>query len=248
MENVHWLLIIGIIILFGSLGGTVNYFFTYVPSNGAKGKWDCFEFVKSLIIGISASFLMPLFLNMISSDLIEESRTDIYKLFIFSGFCLVAAISSKAFIQSVSQKILKEVNEVKEKVNHVEKDIKPVIEKETEDYLEAVLEEQGVEDSRVIPEIDLDDNDTNRIKVLKALGMSKFVFRSLRGISNQVKLDINDVNVALNDLIAENLADQSIREKGIYFFITKQGREHLNWYIKTSYAYLLEKSRERKEA
>ena len=247
MGNFHWLLIVGIIILFGGLGGIVNYLFTYVPGNDGKSNWNYFEFFKSLIVGISASFLMPLFLNMISSNLIEESRTDFYKLFIFSGFCLIAAISSKAFIQSISQKILREFNEVKEKVNNVEKEIKPVIEKVTEDDLDVVLEEEGVEDSRVISEVEVDDKDTNRIRVLKALGMSKFVFCSLKGISNQVKLDINDVNVALNDLIVDNFVDQSIRERGIYFFITKQGREHLNWYTKTSYAYLLEKNRERKE-
>jgi DNA-binding MarR family transcriptional regulator len=246
MGNYHWLWIIGIIILFGGLGGIVNYFFTYIPTNEEKSKWNSFEFSKSLIIGISASFLMPLFLNMISSDLIKESKNDPYRLFIFSGFCLIAAISSKAFIQSISQKILKEFNEVKEKVNNVEKEIRPVIEKETEDDLDAELEEVAGEEVRVLSDIELDDKDTNRIKILKALGMGKYVYRSLKGISNQVKLDTKEVNHTINDLIADNYVDQSIKEKAIYFFITKQGREHLNWYSKTSYAHLLEQNRESK--
>jgi hypothetical protein len=244
MGNFHWLWIIGIIILFGGLGGIVNYFFTYIPNNEEKSKWNSFELAKSLVIGISASFLMPLFLNMISSDLIKESMNDPYKLFVFSGFCLIAAISSKAFIQSISQKILKEISEFKEKV---EKEIKPVIDRETEDDLDVENEEVS-EEVRVFSDIELDENDTNRIKVLKALGMGKYIFRSLKGISNQVKLDVKEVNLALNDLIADDFVDQSIREKAIYFFITKQGREHLYWYKKTSYAHLLEQNREKKES
>jgi hypothetical protein len=96
-ERVFLLIVAGVMVVAGSLGGLVNYLLA------KKDDPESSSFQRSLALGISASMLVPLFLNMISSSLLESIRKgesglpDLLKLPVFFGFCLVAATSSTAF-------------------------------------------------------------------------------------------------------------------------------------------------------
>src|SRR5262247_1390247 len=89
----------------GVLGGFINY---YLNRHDQTCKHTAREYV---VIGVGAALLVPLFLNMISSNLLERSETDTKALLVILGFCLVGAISSKAFIQTLSDQILKKAQE-----------------------------------------------------------------------------------------------------------------------------------------
>jgi hypothetical protein len=108
-ENYPFILILIVIMAAsGSLGGLVNYYLARSENPNQS------NLKESLVIGIAASFLMPLFLQMISSNLLEGARTsDPLKLFVFAGFCLIAAVSSKAFIRTLSDQVLKEARAAK---------------------------------------------------------------------------------------------------------------------------------------
>jgi len=93
----------------GLLGGITNFF--RIESD----KKNLAALFGNMLMGISAALLIPLFLNMISSNLIKESTSDNSKLFILFGFCLIASLSSKAFIQTISERVLNEVKKTKEK-------------------------------------------------------------------------------------------------------------------------------------
>ncbi|PKK37416.1 hypothetical protein BWI96_05980 [Siphonobacter sp. SORGH_AS_0500] len=64
-----------------------------------------------LILGIVAASLVPLFLNSVSSALLDD-KNDI-TILIFVGFCLLAAISSSSFIDALSQRILNQVKNLR---------------------------------------------------------------------------------------------------------------------------------------
>jgi DNA-binding MarR family transcriptional regulator len=76
-----------------------------------------------MVIGIAASFLVPLFLQMISSDLLQRGASDHLALFVFAGFCLIAAISSKAFIRTLSEQVLKEVRAAKAEAQEARQEV-----------------------------------------------------------------------------------------------------------------------------
>ena len=86
---------ISVMIAAGALGGVVNYFLN--RKNDPEGS----SIGKSITVGIGAALLVPLFLNMISSNLTEMIRgssttpADLSKILVFAGFCLIAAISSR---------------------------------------------------------------------------------------------------------------------------------------------------------
>jgi hypothetical protein len=122
-----------IMLIAGLLGGGANYFLeaykiqkidpdnqiTNQPTNKVKidfSIWSC------LFLGVSASFLLPLVLSTISSNLLSDvlSRTNTSNLespFVFFSFCLICAISSRALIKGLSDKILDDLKETREKAN-----------------------------------------------------------------------------------------------------------------------------------
>ncbi len=77
------------------------------------------DMTRSVVSGIGAAFLVPLFLNLTSSNLIDKIRgnpgtttpvpADEALYFVFTGLCLLASISSTAFISSLSDKVLAQV-------------------------------------------------------------------------------------------------------------------------------------------
>jgi ABC-type siderophore export system fused ATPase/permease subunit len=107
---------VGIILLAGIYGGIVNYFTLYNQKESGSNR----KFCGAILAGVAASFMVPLFLSMISSDLIENSRKDDKYYFVFAGLCLVAGIFSRRFINSIGKKILDQVEKANEKINQVE--------------------------------------------------------------------------------------------------------------------------------
>jgi len=108
-----WALLAAMLIA-GLLGGLINDYLTREAQeneNDPNKGVPPISLPRSLLIGLGASMLVPLFLNMTSSNLIEEIRGGVntpaqpYKLFVFTGFCLAAAISSRAFIRAMSDRL-----------------------------------------------------------------------------------------------------------------------------------------------
>ena len=85
--------IIFIILLSGFVGGIANFF-----RNDANSDFNMFRFIKSIIVGLVASFTVPLFLNTVSSTLLKEAENENINYLIFAGFCLIAAFAANRFM------------------------------------------------------------------------------------------------------------------------------------------------------
>ena len=76
-------------------------------------------FLANLVLGVGAAFLVPLFLHAIGSNLVDDMHggkngpPDYSKVLVFAGFCLVASMSAKSFISSVSDRVLKKAEDAK---------------------------------------------------------------------------------------------------------------------------------------
>src|SRR5579862_4106856 len=101
LENDYNFELLLIMLLGGAFGGYLNYLRTGA-SDAAGTTW-----IARVLLGIGAALLVPLFLNTISSDILEASRTNSLKLFEFAGFCILAGISSRIFIDTLTSKVLK---------------------------------------------------------------------------------------------------------------------------------------------
>ena len=237
--NIYIKNLIWITILAGILGGTVNYL---LNQNSEFSSGDC---LKNILIGLVASALVPLFLNMLSSDLIGSIRgsdkvpNDPYKYLVFFSFCLIAAVSSRAFIQNLSDRILNEVKQAnenskaakekaeaaKKKAIEIEESIEPIFEKETEaDNSNPILKMEFL--PAATSEINhLDDKDK---RILNALTEGNTTFRSKSGIKNSSGLNGTELDDKLFDLEEKSLIKTRESKNGIRWFITQNGRIALN--------------------
>jgi|SRR2546423_653100 len=229
--DIHIVCLLLIMLIAGAFGGAINHFQT--QDGTASGSADKISiksrgnFFRCFTVGIAAAFMVPLFLNMISSDLLTACRENPTKLLVFAGFCLVASVSSKAFIGTISNRVFdlaKEADEKAErahsKINRVEKDVSPLIEKETEPVLAKDKSKSKALNAFVPSSLSQDEK-----QVLIALCDGKYTFRSLNGISSCAALPEERVKDILDNLVSQGLVNESLSDDGLHWCLTRQGRE-----------------------
>jgi hypothetical protein len=224
MQYYVWM-IVGVMLLAGFLGGAINHFLT--QEEDAKPR----SMIRSLAVGIGASFMVPLFLNMISSNLIDEIRgtgtnpANPTKLLVLAGFCLVAAVSSRAFIRTLSDRVLaeakaarKEAKQAKEEVQEVQANIDPILQKETEKELAADQPASLLTGETV--------SDDER-KILEAFARSRYALRTLTGISKDAGYDRVHGNGILSSLEQKGFVGKKVRDNGTRWYIKQGGLDQL---------------------
>ena len=208
------LVIFLIIILSGLLGGFAAYYLNKAEGKSIKSEGK--SIIKSLILGVVASFIVPLFLNMISSNLLIEAQRNIIKIYIFIGFCILASVFSKNFLENMYNKILQQMSDLK-------KDIAPIKEASNEpdiptgDISEESLNQKGI----------------NKIEydLLTILSMGKFTYRSIPGLKKEPALKEKSdlVGETINNLLAKKLIEPKHFEnrQTERYFISSEGRKIL---------------------
>ena len=205
------LILIGIIIFSGVLGGVANFHIVETSKKpiDRKSVWGY------VVLGVVAAFTVPLFLNMISSNLLEIGHSNFLALFVFCGFCLVAAVFSKSFLENMYSKVIREVKEVKEEVQELkEQESEP--EMPTSSNAESKQEDSGLSE--------------HERRVLFALGTGKYSYRSLSGIMHETGLSKEIVKASLDSLVSQALVAQTygIDEQKLWF-LTSSGKKLLGF-------------------
>lgn len=213
----HILLIATVMVAAGIFGGFVNFYLAKPDDIPAPTK------ARSIVVGTAASLLVPLFLNMISSNLIDLIKSgDNSKLLVLLGFCLVAAISSTAFIRTISDRVLNEAKQAKAaaqeataQVAQVQQDIEPIVAKETES-------EENATDARGMSE-----PPSNEERLLRALERGRWALRTQSGLAKETALDTGEVARLLHDLCQRGLVAKKMTRNGTRWFIIDEGRIEL---------------------
>lgn len=77
-------------------------------------------FLKQTLLGFVAAFTLPLFLKMISSDLIaKEAPPQNY--FVLTGLCLIAAYSAPTYMERLTERIMQQLKENEKKTEEARK-------------------------------------------------------------------------------------------------------------------------------
>jgi hypothetical protein len=250
-------LILGVILFAGILGGFMNYTSVRdneradktdseggaMPSSREGPRWPALS--RSLLLGIGAAFLVPLFLNMISSTLVDnihspEKGFDFNKILVFLGFCLVAAISSTAFIRTISERVLKLAEEARKTGNQAKEDAEKAkiqaekTESRVEPLLQSVTEPEPEEVATAFAATTMVQLAADERKVLASLVNPEYRLRTIAGVVAETKMAVEKVTEILDRLKDRNLANSTtvvIRgttTEGFRWFITPQGREALS--------------------
>lgn len=194
-------IIASIIFAAGILGGTANYYME--QANGAG-------FRKSVLLGLTAAATVPLFLKTVSSELMKEClEGNAVSYFVFFGFCTIAAIFSSKFLQSLGDKLLQEIKDVKQKQEDLT---------ETTDALVSQNSDPSETEITVIPVPGAGDGSefesfrsgdapksvapllSDEQKVLAMLQSSRFAFRTVEGLAKDAGMDQGSVQNKLLEL------------------------------------------------
>ena len=197
-------LIIGTMLASGIVGGLINSYLSDPATEKPLVWW------QPIVVGVGAAFMVPVFLNMISSRLISEitgtelTSEILSKILVLAGFCLLASVSSRAFIRSMTDRLLQEVSAAKKEAKEAKEQAESA---EALASLSVESEPQEQQDSEIEtvprgPQIDV--NPTEQ-QILKAMAGSRFAMRSITGIAKDTALTKEQVNSALTALIAKGL-------------------------------------------
>jgi hypothetical protein len=118
-------IILLLVAMFGSglLGGSANYLLLY------KDDPEYANRSRSFVLGLVASLLAPLFLKTISTDMIDRISSIRYgsgipfDFFVFASFCLLAAVFSRTFAESVAKRLAAEVEKAKRESQEAQTDL-----------------------------------------------------------------------------------------------------------------------------
>ena len=215
----HIFILATVMLLAGIFGGLVNYYLY-----GDKDP-DAASLPRFLVVGVGASFLVSVVLDMVNSELVLESQGDPSRLLIFTGFCLISALLSRFFIDNLSDRILSEAKTAKQRSEETQQNLRiiqsellPLIDTETEQDMSGETTE--TQDAS-------DDLDVTSAQVLKILSGGRFIFRSLAGVCREANQEESTVLKTLHVLVNRSLAGKVSGKNGVRWHITEKGRRVL---------------------
>lgn len=228
------LIIAAIIVVCGLVGGYAAFM------SEEKADPDGADVIPSalrfLLLGIVAAACVPLFLSLVRSEVVTVILTNrsgqrLESYLVFIGLCLIAAFSSRRFIESVSQRILQQVEKAGAKAERAERKADAAQETALEIADERSAEVQA-------PRTSIESMPTELVSIpglgeheaRALLALRKMSYRTATGVAADVGMPRGQISEVLDGLAAKGFAavTQSPTTKGLRWKITAQGIEEIN--------------------
>lgn len=209
----HMLLILTIMLVAGILGGAANYFLSDRSRDAGRREW-----IRYPVLGVVVALTVPLFLNMISSTLLEGARTKPVDFFTFAGFCLIYVVAARRLLDNIAQRLMGQLDQVSREV----KDLKQIQQQEIQAQSERGGEEKAPEpDPREV----LSYND---IEILRTLVEESFVYGNLAAICERTGLARDFVSHRLTVMKALGVIETRINDKNVlHWGVSARGKSVL---------------------
>ena len=216
----YMLVVLLIMVAAGILGGIANYYLSERQNDSGRGDWG-----KFLILGVIAALTVPLFLNMISSNLLEAARTRPVDFFVFAGFCLIYVVVSRRFFENVANKLLGQMDQVRREMGQIKQQrqemaLPPVVMRE---------EPTPVAEAPVAkPEVIKESLSYNDIEILRALSEDSYVYGNLVGITDKTGLARDLVSTRLTVMKNLGVIETRISDKNVlHWYVSPRGKQML---------------------
>lgn len=208
----HMLLILAIMVVAGILGGAANYFLADRQGEPARRDW-----LKYPVFGVVAALTVPLFLNMISSTLLEGARTKPIDFYVFAGFCLIYVVASRRLFENMVQLLLGQIEQVRRDVGQIKQ------QRRDEPIMAAARSEtEPVKAAEPDPKEVLSYND---VEILRALSEESFVYGNLAAICDSTGLARDFVSQRLAVMKALGVIETRINDKNVlHWFVSARGK------------------------
>ena len=205
----HIFIIIAIVAGAGILTGVTNYLIAFDPEKNVA-----IEIWKSILLSICACITVPLFLQIISNNLLVDPSVKAdpppypRNYFILAGFCVLAGFYAKRFLEDLFTKISKveqKVEAAKRKVDNMEEEKKEL------DLPPIALTARN---ALAIQEANQDFRPEDINMISKAIMHSSFSYRTIQGIARETALPEETVKLILKSLQQQGVAKSSVNKEG----------------------------------
>ena len=215
----YMLVILLIMIAAGILGGVANYFLSERRAESGRQEWS-----KYAILGVIAALTVPLFLNMISSNLLEAARTRPVDFFVFAGFCLIYVVASRRVFEGAANKLRAQIDQVRRDVVQIKQQRQEAPPPREEPLLPAEAEPPAAPRPETIRE-SLSYND---IEILRALAEQSYVYGNLVGLTDKTGLARELVSTRLTVLKNLGIIETRINDKNVlHWYVSPKGKQML---------------------
>lgn len=224
--DIHLILILGIMVATGLLGGIANFFLNERDSNSPWG-----TAAKYMVLGVVAALTVPLFLNMMSSHLLEATRLKSSDLFVFAGFCLLYVVVSRRFFENIAAHLMRQVEQVRREVKHLQ------LSGDRNGAPAASFAAARPSEPETAPEpapasiVELPRNAVSfgDIELMRAIGEGNAIYGANTGLATRTTLPKEQVAPRLAALKAMGLIESKIDERNVVrWHLTTKGRSLLD--------------------
>lgn len=214
----HVQILVTIIIGAGILSGMTNFFLEFKLNYKKKECW--INLAKYVLLSLCASITVPLFLQILSNNLIDEPNEGTLSsknYFIFAGFCVVAAFFSRRFLDDLYNKLRNLEKKTVENERKIDDNVKKTsdVDRKVED-LEEIMDDTVPTDVKSFltsnERLSLSDPDAQ--KLISSLYSSKYSFRTVHGIGTETNLPLDQIQTVLNHLSEMGFAERRVNYKG----------------------------------
>lgn len=208
--DAYMLLVLLIMIAAGVLGGVANFYLSERGSEASRREWARFA-----VLGVVAALTVPLFLNMISSNLLDAARTRPADFFVFAGFCLVYVVATRRVFENVALRLIGQVDAMK-------RDVAQLKEQRAEPPA-------GGEPSAMRAEVAKETLSYNDVEILRALSEESYVYGNLAGLTDKTGLARDLVSSRLAVLKNAGIIETRINERNVlHWCVSARGRQMLD--------------------
>jgi predicted transcriptional regulator len=204
------ILIVGIMVISGALGGMVSALLS------ARDDQPFFSLIiKHSLIGVVAALMVPLLLNLLSSDLLESGQTRPLKLFTLSGLCVICAVFSTRFLERMYGSRLKGEGQYGQEVN------------KNGDQPDRI-EEQTVK-APPLRSPDKAKKPENQSRILRELAVAEDAKLTLTELMENTEISQKDFDETVSLLMAKGAVAQELSSGNqLKLVLTPRGRQQLN--------------------
>ncbi|MDA0191347.1 MAG: hypothetical protein OSW77_13775 [Proteobacteria bacterium] len=202
----YMLIVLAVMVVAGILGGAANYFL-----RDRQPETDPRDGLRYLVLGVVAALTVPLFLNMISSNLLDAARTRPVDLFVFAGFC---------------NRLLGQLDQVRRDMGELRQ------QQETQAAQvaaqSAAREEPAAADGGVRGEPPREALTYHDVELLRAIASENYVYGNLAAITEKTGLARELVSSRLTLLKQLGILETRINDKNVlHWFVSPRGKQML---------------------
>lgn len=213
--DAHMLYVLIIMLLAGILGGYANYFLREGAAGAEPADW-----IKYPVLGVVVALTAPLFLNMISSNLVDAARTRASDYLVLGGFCLVYVVASRRLVENAANRVLSQVEAVKRELARMRQSATtaPILQRPADPPVDAQARNEPPRENLTHVDVEL----------LRVIGEESIVYGNLAALSERTGVPRELVGQRLAILKSWGVIESRISDKNmLHWAVAPKGRQML---------------------